>query len=174
MLAQLTDSAEEQRFYREHLTPLLGNAIGWLELQRPIAAMVRQDIHDPRRLGSGLVDFALDLPGETGAEENIRLVIELDGSQHEHAPDRQWDQHRDQLLAANGWGTRRVPAQTLRDRSLNHLPEALHQITESNPFPFTLIEDDEQAPDDPGNREATRLVLTPHAVARVQLVLCGR
>jgi hypothetical protein len=61
-LAMLSDSPAEQEFYRDHLTRFLGDAIGWVELQRPLSSMVREDALDPERFGSERVDFSLDLP----------------------------------------------------------------------------------------------------------------
>jgi ATP-dependent DNA helicase RecQ len=167
-VAMLTDSRAEQEFYRAHLAPLLGQAIGWLELQRPLASMVRED-PDSERLGSGRVDFALDLPG---TRKPVRRVIELDGPRHRTPSVRHSDDYRDQLLSNHGWQTNRVPIETLDDGSLNHLPGTLRAIIENNPFPFTDIEDGDQALENPRDREAARLILTPHAVARVQLALC--
>ncbi len=169
VIATLTDSVAEQDFYRDHLAPLLGQAIGWLELQRPIASMVREDPPDPKRVGAGRVDFALDLPGSPGA---IRLVIELDGPHHGAPAQSAIDDNRDRLLDKHDWQTLRVPVRTLDDGSLNYLPGRLRAIIEHHPFPFTDIEGDAAALDDPRQREATRLILTPHAVARVQLALC--
>ena len=169
VVAMVTDSHSEQAFYCEHLVPLLGNAIGWLELQRPLASMVREDAPDPKHFGSERVDFALDLPGAT---RPVRLVIELDGPHHLKPPYSEWDTNRDNLLDKHGWQTRRVPVKTLDDGTLNYLPGALKAIIKGNPFPFTHIEDSDHALANPYNREATRLLLTPHAVARVQLALC--
>lgn len=169
VVGMLSDSDAEFEFYRDHLSPLLGQAIGWLELQRPIASMVSEDAPGRQRVGSGRVDFALDLPGEQGP---IRLVIELDGPHHTQPPCRRWDRTRDQLLSNHGGETRRVPVETLGDGSLNHLPDVLDAIIANNPFPFTDIEAGDNALHDSRRREATRLILTPHAVARVQLALC--
>lgn len=166
---QLTDSDEEYRFYRDYLSPMLGQAIGWLELQRPIATMVREDAPGPMKIGSGRVDFALDLPGTNGP---IRLVIELDGPHHLTPQQRQQDKFRDDFLAKHGWETRRVPVSTLRDGSLNNLPGVLEAIVRQNPFPFTHIDEGTEALEDPLRREVTRLILTPHAIARMQLALC--
>jgi ATP-dependent DNA helicase RecQ len=168
-VAMLADSKTEQRFYRDHLTPLLGNAICWLELQRPLSSMVREDASDHDGSGSERVDFALDLPGSSGP---VKLVIELDGPQHNAPSNRQTDENRDQLLKNHGWQTRRVPVKAVDDGSLGHLKGVLNAIIQRNPFPFTHIEDHDQSLKDPRNREAARLILTPHAVARMQLALC--
>lgn len=168
VLTMLGDSKAERDFYRDRLAPLLGQAIGWLELQRPIESMVRQDT-DRDRYGSGRVDFALDLPGTHGP---IRRVIELDGPHHRQPSVRSSDRYRDGLLAEHGWITSRVPVETLDDRSLNYLSGTLRAIISENPFPFTDIEDDDRSLDEPQHIEATRLILTPQAVARVQVALC--
>ena len=168
MVAMLTDSPTERRFYHDHLVPLLGQAIGWLELQRPLASMVHED-PNADRFGSGRVDFALDLPGTRGP---VRRVIELDGPHHRIPSVRHSDNYRDQLLSNHGWHTSRVPVETLDDGSLNFLPGTLQAIMQNNPFPFTDIEDGSQTFDYPRDREAARLILTPHAVARMQLALC--
>lgn len=169
ILAMLVDSKAEKTFYRDYLVPLFGQAIGWLELQRPIASMIRQDVTDPEAFGSGRVDFALDLPGTAGP---VRLVIELDGPHHNHPTNRKIDQNRDQLLKKHGWETRRVPVKTLEDGSLNHLPGMVKAVVSSNPFPFSHIEESDDFLASPKNREAVRLILTPHAVARMQLAMC--
>jgi ATP-dependent DNA helicase RecQ len=168
VVASLTDSNAEQTFYRENLAPLLGNAIGWLELQRPLASMVRQDAPSREQFGSERVDFSLDLPG---AGRPVRLVIELDGPHHDVMPQIEIDENRDTLLGKHGWETRRVPVRSVDDGSLNRLPLFIQAIIQGNRFPFTHIEDDDQALADLRNREAARLILTPHAVARVQLAL---
>jgi ATP-dependent DNA helicase RecQ len=165
----LSDSRAEHEFYRDHLASLLGNAIGWLEMQRPLASMVREDEPDRQCYGSQRVDFTLDLPGARGL---VRRVIELDGSHHECSLQLEIDRNRDDLQKKHGWQTSRVPVRTLGDGSLNYLPGVLRAIVENNPFPFTHIEDADHALEDLRNREAARLVLTPHAVARVQLALC--
>lgn len=169
VLATLTDSAAERDFYRDHLAPLLGQAIGWLELQRPIASMVWEDAPNRARVGSGRVDFALELPGMVGL---VRRVIELDGPHHFTRAQRMIDESRDRLLERHGWQTSRVPVATLDDGSRNHLAASVGAIIGRNPFPCSDTEGGAASLGDPCHREATRLILTPHAVSRVQLALC--
>lgn len=168
VLEMLSDSQAEQTFYRDHLTRFLGNAIGWVEMQRPLSSMVREDAPNPERFGSERVDFALDLPGANGP---VKLVIELDGPHHDRPNQKAIDGNRDDLLRNHDWLVRRVPVRTIDDGSFNYLPGSLRAIIEANPFPFTHIEPSDKSLDDPLNREATRLLLTPHAIARVQLAL---
>ena len=167
-LAILSDSLAEQAFYRDQLTSFLGDAIGWVELQRPLNSMVREDMPNQRRFGSERVDFALELPG---SGRPVKLVIELDGPHHNEPTYRRIDANRDHLLDNHGWQTRRVPVRNLSDGSVTYFAGALKAIIKDNPFPFTHIEDDDKSLEDPINREATRLLLTPHAISRVQLAL---
>lgn len=168
VLAMLSDSQAEQTFYRDHLTRFLGSAIGWVEMQRPLSSMVREDAPNPERFGSERVDFALELPGSKGP---VKVVIELDGPHHDQPNQRAIDGNRDNLLQKHDWLTRRVPVRTIDDGSFNYLPGSLKAIIGANPFPFTHIEQSDESLDDPLNREAMRLLLTPHAIARVQLAL---
>jgi ATP-dependent DNA helicase RecQ len=167
-LPMLSDSLAEQAFYRDHLTRFLGEAIGWVELQRPLNSMVREDVPDQERLGSERVDFALELPRSGGL---VKVVIELDGPHHNEPTHRRIDANRDRLLENHGWQLKRVPIGTLDDGSLGYLANSLKAIIEANPFPFIHIEVDVKSLDDPIDREATRLLLMPHAIARVQLAL---
>ena len=168
VLAMLSDSRAEQAFYRDHLTRFLGNAIGWVEMQRPLRSMVREDAPNPERFGSERVDFVLELPGSKGP---VKVVIELDGPHHDQPNQKAIDGNRDDLLRNHDWLVRRVPVRTIDDGSFNYLPGSLKAIIEANPFPFTHIENSDAFLDDPLNREATRLLLTPHAIARIQLAL---
>jgi len=167
VIGDLKDSDEEEDFYEEHLEPMLGHAIGWLEWQRPMASMLREDLPGKDKIGDGRVDFAIELPGIKGP---IRRVIELDGHQHLAATQHTIDAHRDRFLANHGWQINRVPL-PLPNIHLHYLQQSLTAITKKNPFPFTDLSWDQEALIEPKNREAVRLLLTPHAVARLQLAL---
>jgi hypothetical protein len=99
------------------------------------------------------------------------VVIELDGPHHNQPYQKKIDVARDDLLQNHGWLTRRVPVKTIDDRSFNYLPGSLKAIIDANPFPFAHIDESDKSLENPLNREATRLLLTPHAIARVQLAL---
>jgi RAD3-like DEAD/DEAH box helicase/helicase-like protein len=169
VIADLTDSDAEEAFFANELTPRLGQAIGWVELQRPMTTMARDDVPDATRIGSGRVDFALELPAQED-EHPIRLVIEFDGPHHQHLAQRTIDRHRDELLRRHGWQIQRVRTGN-ESADLAALETWIEGNVAANPVPFQHIDSSGDPANDPPLREATRLMLTPHATARVQLAL---
>lgn len=167
-IALLTDSGAEKRFYLEQLAPLFGDAIGWLELQRPIESMLSEDIPEPNRVGSGRVDFSLELPGRRGP---VRVVLELDGPHHTEITQHKIDNFRDRLLEKHDWTVLRISLTQWESGDFQRLPERVKAIIDGNEFPFSHISSDEKWCLSTHDREASRLILTPHAVARVQFGL---
>ncbi|HEU0114985.1 MAG TPA: DEAD/DEAH box helicase [Thermomicrobiales bacterium] len=169
VIASLRDSPEEQAFYANDLAPMFGQAIGWVELQRSMATMARDNMPGDDKIGTGRVDFALELPGQDD-EHPIRLVIEYDGCQHKHAPQSIIDRNRDTLLRKHGWQTRRIRTWQ-KPVDLAALKTWITTNIDANRVPFQHIDSPRDPAVDLMLREATRLMLTPHAVARAQLAL---
>ncbi|HEU5434169.1 MAG TPA: hypothetical protein VFU81_21035, partial [Thermomicrobiales bacterium] len=169
VIQDLRDSPEEQAFFENELARRLGQAIGWVELQRPMATMVRQGMPGDDTLGSGRVDFALELPGQDD-EHPIRLVIEYDGRQHKRPPQPIIDRKRDELLQRHGWDIRRVHTWNEQD-DLRALEQWIGRHVGGNPIPFLHIDTPRDPANDQALRQAMRLMLTPHAAARIELAL---
>lgn len=167
-ISLLVDSDAELHFYQKVLAPTFGNAIGWIELQRPIASMVSEDLSPPNQDLSGRVDFAIELPSSRGP---LKVAIELDGPHHKQPEQRKADNTRDRLLQKNSWTIHRIPLEEWRSGNTLHLRSRLNAIRDKNQFPFSISEGYSELHSGTQHREASRLLLTPHAVARVQFGL---
>ena len=169
VLAELCDSDTEKTFYRGELTDLFGSAIGWVELQRPFESLVREDLQGKSSEG-GRVDFALELPGDP---EAIQLIVELDGPHHDDPTQKAIDWERNERARQHGWTTLRVRTcdHRLDPGDLKALRAKFESIKQHNAFPFTHFDVIDGGTPDAMLASAARLLLTPHAVARVELAL---
>lgn len=50
------------------------------------------------------------------AAPKLRLVIEVDGKQHETPAAKKYDEHRDMVLNRHGWTVIRIPARAIFER----------------------------------------------------------
>ncbi len=167
----------EFELFNGFLKPTLGNGWAWLEPQRPLETMVPEQ---PLKLfitfsqnlakANGMqqdsfvhqrVDFALETP-------HHRIVIELDGPQHDKPPQNLLDMWRDNLLKQYGWETRRI-----RTKDLPQPPATeaafLQHVIESDPLLARAYAFKESDRHGPLEVVSTSLALIPHAIARVQL-----
>jgi superfamily II DNA helicase RecQ/tetratricopeptide (TPR) repeat protein len=170
-LAQTWDSDEERRFFADHLVPLLGGAIGFLELQRPLATMggrfpAGADLHAAR------VDFALDADVPGG---RARMVVELDGAQHRTPNLAAADRQRDDGLVRGGWPSPlRVSTDALRDANhadMLNLEGAVVGFPDAHPHLQRLANGKPLPWGDSVVRGAVAILLTPLAVFRIQHAL---
>ncbi len=161
------DSPEEREFFCNHLAPTLGDAAGFLEMQRPPATMVPAKLAKQQGgLVDQRVDFALESPG------GARIVIEVDGGQHEDDPDQvKKDEDRDELLSGAGWQVFRIPTRALNNRRQPDLSLIKKAVSQDCLLAACMGGAANTLGDSATGRDIARLVLTPHAVARVQLGL---
>lgn len=107
-LCDLADAAslDERIFVREVASAFPLPLLCMLQAQREAASLGL----DPRLFLDQRVDFALETP------EGMRLVIEIDGSQHvSDAAQAHLDERRDAELKRLGWTVWRVPTSALAD-----------------------------------------------------------
>ena len=167
------DSDEEQIFFSNWLPRFLGNHITQLvEPQRLFETLIDHNTASEcfgQRFFGQKVDFALET-------DQIKVVFEVDGEQHEEPGQRRLDERRDESLKSNGWEVFRIPARDVRcgrleqriEQDVNRLREKLA----TNPF-FALTEQNYQSPlwETERGQKALQLVLTPFSVARLQKTL---
>ncbi|CAA9580264.1 MAG: ATP-dependent DNA helicase RecQ [uncultured Thermomicrobiales bacterium] len=171
--ALMWDSVSERRFYRGEVAELLGNALGLVELQRPLDTMVPPEAQPEQGPWVSLpwrrADFSLELPG---SDNPWRLNIELDGPHHREPTQKARDRVRDEVLTKAGWTVVRVPIEALDAQdhpSLIKLRGEVQRRKTRDPTFRALVDGTPVDPADPVGLEALRLLVTPHAVARVQL-----
>ncbi|WP_419204864.1 DUF559 domain-containing protein [Bordetella trematum] len=97
-------SEAERCFFYEVLVPVLGfPLLDYLRLQPALLTLGL----DPQTFGSQRADFSLD----TG--RGLKLLIEVDGGQHNERSQHLLDVKRDKALEAQGWTIWRVPTHLL-------------------------------------------------------------
>lgn len=153
-------SAAEEQFLLETLPRVAGEWCHQLvDHQMELAQIIGREFKDQR------CDFAVRL------SDNKRLIIEIDGPEHDQPEQQHLDAKRDAALEAAGWVTLRLPVRDLAAPSKKQaakLREFFSGCRASNALalnhhnPFWL--DDER-------RRASLLLLVPLAVARIQKVL---
>jgi ATP-dependent DNA helicase RecQ len=163
-LAESTNfgSNAEHHFYTQILPKTIGPAATLqVELQRPLESLLPEGKQGSFQ--SQRVDFSLEIG-------SVRVVYEVDGSQHTKSAQQQADKRRDQALLDAGWRTERVTTsqvdtpQTevqLRDRLPANDP-ALTRLNRNYANPLWQTAQ---------GRAALDLVLGPIGVARIQRTL---
>lgn len=117
-----TGSEAEKAFFAEVIVPSLGfPLLDYLRLQPTLSELGL----DPKRFFGQRVDFAID----TG--RGIRLVIEVDGPQHNDLAEATNDEDRDEALRQCGWMVWRVP--TSRLEHPDHLREEFLRVIRHEP-----------------------------------------
>lgn len=110
-------SEAERRFFNDVLIPVLGfPLLDYLRLQPSLRSLGL----DPLAFTDQRADFSLN----TG--RGLKLVIEVDGSQHKESGQRQLDHKRDTALKALGWRVWRVPVE--RFGEAESLQDELRQV----------------------------------------------
>ena len=165
---QSFDSDEEKKFFSSSLPQFLGNHITQLvETQRLFETLIDRDM--ATQFIRQRVDFALET-------DQIKVVFEVDGEQHEESGQRRIDERRDKILKNSGWGVFRIPARDVRCGRLEQRIEQdvnlLRDKLTTNPF-FALTEQNYQSPlwETELGQKALQLVLTPFSLARLQKTL---
>lgn len=160
----LFDSTAERAFYENHLSRLLGTSLRLVEPQRPLQTMVGDGNIDAPRLLGQRVDFALETATGT------KIAFEVDGSQHQEPKAKQRDAARDSYLEKAGWHVERVPTAALQ--RIDPFSEACKEIIKKDKVlgdaGFDRVESQSS---EHIAAVADRLVLWPHAWARVQLAI---
>jgi ATP-dependent DNA helicase RecQ len=162
-------SETEYRIFKHVLEPAFGPAIGWVELQRPLATIIDDDAAQGSLSSVERVDFAFEL--EADGSDPMRLIVEVDGPQHLQAVQFHTDRSRDDLSRKAGWPTVRVrvsdPACAKRDaEGLRH---TIEQLIKGSPFLTSLR--NTSALDEDAPLPAVLLTRWPHAIQRTQLAL---
>ena len=107
--ALLQGSSAELCFLTEVLTPVLGYPLlDYLQLQPELTSLGLNS----QQFAEQRTDFAINT--ERG-EYGIKLVIEIDGQQHQVAQQQQLDQQRDNALSQAGWKIWRIRTHELND-----------------------------------------------------------
>jgi ATP-dependent DNA helicase RecQ len=154
------DSAQEHIFFTKIAPGVLGTAAAFLEPQRPFGTMVKAGTSDRR------VDFALESPGGS------QIVIEIDGEQHKDNPQKDIDRQRDADLHTASWNVVRFPTALFAEQHAETAFSHLAQLVKSDKYLTSYVRQSKMPIEKTAEgRTALRLVLTPHAVARVQLAL---
>jgi ATP-dependent DNA helicase RecQ len=97
----------ERRFLKDVLIPVLGfPLLDYLRLQPELTTLGL----DPVQFLGQRADFSLD----TGRDD-LKLIVEVDGSQHEEPAQKLLDDQRDKASEEKGWATWRVPTNRLDD-----------------------------------------------------------
>ncbi len=158
------DSDEERIFFSNLLPRFLGSYITQLvEPQRLFETLINRG--PATQFFGQRVDFALET-------DQIKVVFEVDGEQHEEPRQRRLDERRDRILRESGWTVLRISAQDVRSGQIEQTLIPLRDEFTIAPF-FALIEQNYQTPlwETELGQKALQLVLTPFSVARLQKTL---
>jgi len=112
-------SEAEFDFLSNVLVPVLGlPLLDFLHLQRELVSLGLDEVDFARQR----TDFVLE--SYRGGREGLRLVIEVDGTQHTEDGQRLLDQRRDDALKGQGWDVWRVPTS-----DLSEIPKLRDELT---------------------------------------------
>lgn len=174
------DSRFEERFlYKEIPEKLFNGKGGFLiqlfEPQRSLNSMVESPaIKQAMRhnFQEQKADFVLEFPYPDSNEAPKGICLEVDGPHHQQPNQAQLDRQRDRATLESGWHpTFRLPVQDFgaagHEEKLAAIEEALRTK------PIHIYEENYESPlyEHPMGRLALQLVLSPFAIARLQLSL---
>ncbi len=151
----------EEREFLNALSQKLGPSVYQLiECQRPFSTMVHEE--EARRFYDQRVDFTIETA-------NTRIILEIDGKQHQEPTQRALDQKRDQFLKANNWEVVRIPASDVRQNQIDAIMQLINERFRKDRCLIVATKNYAQplGAHDAG-RAALRLVMTPFALARIQ------
>lgn len=157
------DSAEERNFI-EALSRKLGPSTYQLvECQRPFSSIVRSD--EAKSFFDQRVDFSLET-------KDVKIVLEIDGKQHQEPKQKMLDERRDQFLRASKWEVVRIPASFVRQERIDEKIQYLTERFARDTFLLAAARNFSQplSTHDAG-RAALQLTMTPFALARIQWVI---
>ena len=152
-LCDLADdgSPGERKFLVEVASVLPLPLLGMMQAQREAASLGL----DPTVFHDQRVDFAIETP------QGLRLVIEIDGSQHtSDAAQAHLDRQRDAELKRLGWTVWRVATASLRDT--DRLRKEVNRLLDSLGY---------TPPEGPRNARASSLFWSATAIARAQALI---
>jgi len=159
------DSDEEKEFLKYVSEKIGASVFQVIESQRPLETMIKAP--DTAEVYGQRVDFSL----ETG-NNNTKLVIEIDGEQHQEEKQLRLDKQREVVLKKNNWDVRRIPAWKVRQKQIDEILEVLKKAFSDDPFLRVVKENfDQPINTKEYGRAALLLVLAPIAIARIQWVL---
>ena len=156
--------SEEERAFLKYLSNKNGAAIFQVvECQRPLNSMFR--INDIDEFFEQRIDFSIET-------NSTKLVIEVDGQQHDDPEQNLLDKKRDSYLSRNNWKVVRIPAWQIRENEINGVIESVEKSFLYDPT-IELIKENFQYPlnKDEDGQAAQLLVLSPIAIARIQWIL---
>ena len=159
------DSGAEAIFFERHLAALLGPGLALVEAQRPIQSMLDSDNVAAREFTDQRVDFALETP------TRLKVVFEVDGPHHQDPTIQRLDRKRDAALRNAGWHVERIPVSALRAGEHPFSAEVRKRIEADGTLRDLRAIDHESSDPVTFGVDAMRLVMTPHAVARLQLAI---
>lgn len=157
------DSDEEKDFLKQVSEKIGLSVFQAIESQRPFSTMTKapemEEFHNQR------VDFSLET-------KNNRIIIEIDGGQHQKEKQAHLDEQRQEYLEKNNWNIFRIPAWKVRQKQTDQILEMLEASFSNDPLLRTAKANFEQPlTRSEIGRTALLLVLTPIAIARIQWVL---
>jgi len=158
-----SESREEKAFLK-HISEKIGPLVfQTIECQRPFSTLTKasdkEEFHDQR------VDFSLET-------RNSRIIIEIDGEQHQEQKQLRLDKQRQEYLEKNNWNVIRIPASKVRQEQVDEILDLLKRSFSEDPFLVATKQSfDQPIYTEEAGRAALLLVLTPIAIARIQWVL---
>ena len=154
------DSSEEKEFL-EALSREVGKSVyQLLEWQRPFHTIVGEE--KARSFYDQRVDFSLET-------KNTRMILEIDGKQHDESKQKALDEQRDQFLKINNWEIIRVPASDVKQNRISAQIQNIVARFRTDPFLLAAERNFVRplATHDAG-KAAVSLVMIPLALARLQ------
>ncbi len=174
------DSRFEERFlYKEIPEKLFNGKGGFLiqlfEPQRSLNSMVESSaIKQAMRYNfqEQKADFVLEFPYQDSNEAPKGICLEVDGPHHQQANQAQLDRQRDRATLESGWHpTFRLPVQDFGAAAYEEKLTAIEEALRTKSIP--IYQENYESPlyEHPMGRLALQLVLSPFAIARLQLTL---
>jgi ATP-dependent DNA helicase RecQ len=157
------DSEEEEEFLK-YLSEKVGASVFQIiECQRPFSTMI--GVSDIGEFQDQRVDFSLET-------NDKRIVVEIDGEQHQEEKQLRLDRQREEILKKNNWDVRRIPAGKVRRKQIDEKLEVLKKEFSDDPFLREVKENfDRPINVNEFGQAALLLVITPILIARIQWVL---
>jgi len=158
---ELFGSSEERDFYRQSLAGALGNGLCQLvEPQSSFRTLLPTSLSE--NYVAQMVDFAVSGP-------DWKLILEIDGGQHQEIAHAAGDARRDNALRANNWNVVRIAASDcLSSSTKDKLRQA---VPDSNYTRFATLNYEKPLWNNQDEQLALQVVLASFAVARVQFCL---
>jgi superfamily II DNA helicase RecQ len=181
-------SRYEEAYLYQDVPRFLNNGEGdffiqLLEPQRSLKTMVtlgKALLELRKNFTEQLADFVLEFPYPLRKEGKRGICIEIDGSQHELPAQKHLDSQRDHALYDSNWvRTFRLPTSAFNEYGLKKHFSSIEPLSETSYFQTLFLNYKSPLYNSEEGHKAMELVLTPVAIARIQLsliksILCGK